>query len=547
VGTDSAILGTDLALVGVEGAQWEYEAPTPDAGEIVWRREGYYTPPETWPKVWNTTPMTGASAYGVTLHSASLIIPVTAGGVPYGGDIAISAVFQNIPTTYEITWGITGASFVDAGTNQTKVVDVTTAFNDSVIVTVSVLFGGVTYTDMLTLTKVYDGEPAPVYLGVHDTRPVDKGGDPLVEGDFFLYMPKNGGVYDDTDPLFGHTLKWDGDSWESTTDSYSIGAAAKDAFQIARETGKVIFAAVIYTEAMVAANIQAGSGTGAAGSGFRFRAMDDDYSQKGNPKVPRFDVMYDNKKLFEVVATGTDAGDVIIGDYANGNGIKYDKSAGKFSVKGTIEAGSSVPYSTVSGAPPSNADNTSTFFESGTAFQTANGKVKIHNDGTIEAVDGVFSGTVNAEQGVFKGSIDSSAFASLPSSGGTTDNITLTSSEEYQVETMADYCQATLTTNRYYACSVSIDSSVKYIRYSRIGSDVDIYFFNSSFTSVGYLRMYYGTFGYAYRSSYEGSSFTVSVSYGAGDVFKFKNLPTSSTGLTSGQVWRDGTTLKIVT
>ena len=57
--------------------------------------------------------------------------------------------------------------------------------------------------------------------------------------------------------------------------------------------------------------------------------------------------MYDNKKLFEVVATGTDGGDVIIGDYANGNGIKYDKSAGKFSVRGTIEAGSLIPFSNI--------------------------------------------------------------------------------------------------------------------------------------------------------------------------------------------------------
>ena len=77
---------------------------------------------------------------------------------------------------------------------------------------------------------------------------------------------------------------------------------------------------------LVAQNMKAGPGTGLASSGFRFRAMDDDYSQAGAPKVPVFDVMYDNKKLFEVVATGTDAGDVIIGDYANGNGIKYDKS-----------------------------------------------------------------------------------------------------------------------------------------------------------------------------------------------------------------------------
>ncbi len=288
-----------------------------------------------------------------------------------------------------------------------------------------------------------------------------------------------------------------------------------------------------------AVNVTAGYGNGSTG-GFRFRAMSDRDMDGGN--IPIFDVMYDNKKLFEVVATGTDAGDVIIGDYANGNGIKYDKSAGKFSVKGTIEAGSSVPYSTVSGGPPSNADNTSTFFESGTAFQTTNGKVKIHNDGTIEAVDGVFSGTVNAEQGVFKGSIDSSAFASLPSSSGTTDNITLTSSGSDQVNTMVDYCETTLTINKYYACSVSIDSSVKYMRYS--GDLVN--FYNSSFKSVAEMRREYGTFGWNYFSSYSGFSLTVSVTYGEGDVFKFKALPTSPAGLESGQVWRDGTTLKIV-
>lgn len=360
VGTDSAILGTDLALVGVDGAQWMYEAPTPDAGEIVWRREGYYTPPETWPKVWNITRMTGASSFGLTLHPSALTIPVTSRGVPYGSDITLNAIFQNIPTTYEITWGITGASFVDAGTNQTKVVDVTTAFSDSIVITVSVLFGGVTYTDMVTLTKVADGKPAPVYAGVLDTAPEDIGGEPLVAGDFFLYMPVDEfGEYDDTDPLFGHVRKWDGDSWESTTDSQSIGLAAKDAFQIARESGKVIFAAVIYTEAMVAANIQAGSGTGAAGSGFRFRAMDDDYSLAGSPKVPVFDVMMGDKVLFKVDVT---SGYIYFGEH-----FWYDPADG--------------------------------------AIHTPNDKTVINADGTIEVVDGVFSGHIEASSGTFDGSL----------------------------------------------------------------------------------------------------------------------------------------------
>jgi hypothetical protein len=59
VGTSLGRVGTSLALVGVEGAEWSYDAPTPGEGEYVWRREGYYTPPEVWPKVWNITRMTG--------------------------------------------------------------------------------------------------------------------------------------------------------------------------------------------------------------------------------------------------------------------------------------------------------------------------------------------------------------------------------------------------------------------------------------------------------------------------------------------------------
>jgi hypothetical protein len=150
-------------------------------------------------------------------------------------------------------------------------------------------------------------------------------------------MPKVGEAYDDTNPLFGHVLKWDGDSWESTTDSQSIGFAAKDAFQIARESGKVIFAAVIYTEAMVAANIQAGSGTGAAGSGFRFRAMDDDYSQGGSPKVPRFDVYDGDMKLFEVDPVSKN---INIGDYDSGNGLRWDHVQKKFYIRGHVDADS---------------------------------------------------------------------------------------------------------------------------------------------------------------------------------------------------------------
>jgi hypothetical protein len=440
---------------------------------------------------------------------------------------------------------------VDAGTNQTKVVEVDTVTSDAVIITVSVLFGGMTYTDMVTLTKVWDGKPAPVYAGVHDSMFYDIGGEPLLAGDCFLYMPKVGEAYDDTNPLFGHVLKWDGDSWESTTDSQSIGFAAKDAFAIARESGKVIFAAVIYTEAMVAANIQAGSGTGAAGSGFRFRAMDDDYSQAGAPKVPVFDVMYDNKKLFEVVATGTDAGDVIIGDYANGNGIKYDKSAGKFSVKGTIEAGSSVPYSTVSGAPPSNADNTSTFFESGTAFQTANGKVKIRNDGTIEAVDGRFTGDVFANSGYFKGIFDTTALKLEPGTG-TTEDFTQPPGQYQGRDFYNAIIAAGYKANTFYKVSspsttvsfVDHDFSqgsgpfdltdLTYIKLSLVNSQYYVHLYDSNMSVICFL----GTYSYSWWA-YTTTSLTLTIGIGGDKLLLSPDTPLTPIGLDDYQIYMD--------
>jgi len=53
--------------------------------------------------------------------------------------------------------------------------------------------------------------------------------------------------------------------------------------------------------------------------------------------------------------------------------------------------------------------------------------------------------------------------------------------------------------------------------------------------------------GFVYSSDYAGTNKTFTYYYGIGDVFKFKNIPDVSqlAGLESGQVYRDGSTLKI--
>jgi len=47
-----------------------------------------------------------------------------------------------------------------------------------------------------------------------------------------------------------------------------------------------------------------------------------------------------NVSVFKTIIAGADIGDVIIGDYAGGQGAKWDQSAGTFDVLGNIEANS---------------------------------------------------------------------------------------------------------------------------------------------------------------------------------------------------------------
>lgn len=291
-----------------------------------------------WVKIKGDTGDTGESAKGVHLYFSSETLPTTSRGVPKIPTITCTALPQNLPVTQasDITWACSDAAVtLTPKTGDMYSVEIDTSEVSTLSFSITATIGAYPVTRWINV--VADGKPAPVYAGVQETAPTDIGGEPLIAGDCFLYMPKVGEAYDDTNPLFGHVLKWDGDSWESTTDSQSIGFAAKDAFQIARESGKVIFAAVIYTEAMVAANIQAGSGTGAAGSGFRFRAMDDDYSQGGSPKVPRFDVYDGDMKLFEIDPVSKN---INIGDYDSGNGLRWDHVQKKFYIRGHVDADS---------------------------------------------------------------------------------------------------------------------------------------------------------------------------------------------------------------
>ena len=337
VADDAMIASDNNAILGASAA-WQLTRPTPGAGEYVWYIIGWYTPPSTWPQTW-TVPVKdeGLAAYALQLSAPEGTNFYMSGrGVLQTPTLKFTAILSNIPPA-SVVWTASNGTLIEVtGDAYSRQLDCSTVSQDNVQITISAMVAGQSYSASIGVQRVRE-TLVTKYFGISNEMLVNMHGEPLASGDTFLYMPKVGEAYDDTNPLFGHVLKWDGDSWESTTDSQSIGFAAKDAFQIARESGKVIFAAVIYTEAMVAANIQAGSGTGAAGSGFRFRAMDDDYSQGGSPKVPRFDVYDGDMKLFEVDPVSKN---INIGDYDSGNGLRWDHVQKKFYIRGHVDADS---------------------------------------------------------------------------------------------------------------------------------------------------------------------------------------------------------------
>ena len=111
------------------------------------------------------------------------------------------------------------------------------------------------------------------YRGASSTIPEN----PL-DGDFFLYTGTS-----NTQFTQYHLYKYSAidELWNETTDSDVVMAAQKDALQIAKETGTLIYAALIFVELLVARNLSIGSGNLTEGLLCRF--MEDDGT--GNPVI----------------------------------------------------------------------------------------------------------------------------------------------------------------------------------------------------------------------------------------------------------------------
>jgi hypothetical protein len=292
--------------------------------------------------------------------------------------------------------------------------------------------------------------------------------------------------------IYGETYVYNGDEWVATEESDALAMTYKDALQLAEDSGKTIYTSEIYADLIVTKKLRVQSG---------------DFLAKIN-ETDGVDVTYDGNKLFKV--------EPLTGKIYFGEHFWYDPAT--------------------------------------ESIRSTDDNLVINADGTLEGklskfIDGDFTGTANIKEGLFEANIDAPSFSSLPGSGGTSGSFSGTTAKQ-QVEGAYNTIRDFLVPNKLYPCVVSGDSSVKYISHNggfiQLGSSFDVTLHVPGGTNKTMSGAIVPFSGAQYTSPYAGQSKTFTFYYGMGDVFKFKNLPTDDVGLSSGQVWRDGTTLKIV-
>lgn len=203
----------------------------------------------------------------------------------------------------------------------------------------------------IELTNIQDTILSSAYLGIQDSLPesipatviTEDGtapittadpGQRIIKGDQVVLRTKN----DDGTYSYVPYIYYNG-SWQSADSvplQYSLAltstisdvltvANAKDSIQAYNIFTNLLVSKTAITDQLAAAkafikNLKVGSGTGASGSGFRFRAMQD-MDETGKPLTePVFDVFYGDKQLFAV--------DVDSGEISFGSQFVYSPSEG---------------------------------------------------------------------------------------------------------------------------------------------------------------------------------------------------------------------------
>jgi len=184
-------------------------------------------------------------ARGLTLISNSSAIQISDRGVLLTTDILFTVGVKLLDID-NVVWSTTSGTLSVVDDNN-QILDCTTMVGDSVIV--SVTCGG--YTSSITSTKMYATPSKGEYLGTLEEEPdVNTGadGEPLVDGDYFLYIGTT-----DADFTENHIYARVGESWDDTLENkYIQGELLTDALDIAKDSKTTMYAATAFLDKLYA-------------------------------------------------------------------------------------------------------------------------------------------------------------------------------------------------------------------------------------------------------------------------------------------------------
>ena len=272
----------------------------------------------------------------LTLSSSTNTFNLYSDGTPYDGGQSATIIAYRKNIEEGIEWKIND---VVQTSNTSDTITVTDTNLDSGKITIIATSSETGTIATLTINAITDRVPTSSNLGGVDSIPTENlQGEPITIGDYFLWI----GETTETTPIYtkGQIYEYNGTTWVLNDTNGDLVMTMFDSFaKIANDVDSSIMGNAIikklvaidaFIENLKAQNLQVGTGTGLASSGFRFRAQTD--SVGDGTDIPIFDIYKDDKQLFKAETSGDNEGDIILGNYdetTKKGGIKYDYSEDK--------------------------------------------------------------------------------------------------------------------------------------------------------------------------------------------------------------------------
>jgi hypothetical protein len=223
--------------------------------------------------VTRVTGANGADARVITLTASQSVINVSSRGELKTQEIEITCVPSNLPIESAVWTATDEGSLSEIEIAEgvydpyKRILDCSLVSGDSTLITVSITYGGETYTGVVGITKVSDGTPIPMYLGALNDVPELTTEGPLIVGDYFLYVGSYSGPSSDpgdqglnpamadiNEFIYGRIYEYKGkdsggvDQWQESRKSEHFSAAQKDALEIAKNSNTYMFVAVLVAQ-----------------------------------------------------------------------------------------------------------------------------------------------------------------------------------------------------------------------------------------------------------------------------------------------------------